>query len=257
MRAALRAQDLPADTRCESALSAPAGDRSRPRSQFASERQRHDYRLWLLRSALQGTGAVVMSGCLLWAGRQLYEAHQINQEVALIGAETRLANRRYEAIAKTFPAIPTSHDNLRQVINRYLELEKASTSPVSLWRAISAALQSAAAVEIDGIDWQVSATPATRPAGNGAAPGSEPPPVSSETALVRGTLRLGQDSNPRQVLAVFNRLLEALRRQPGLQVEVLQQPFDVESGKSLKGGDAALDGQQQRSFTVEIRRLIE
>ncbi|MEF8701475.1 MAG: hypothetical protein V5B32_11825 [Candidatus Accumulibacter sp. UW26] len=249
-------KNLPADSRCESVfLQLLATDR--PRSQFASERQRHDYRLWVLRTALQGTGAVVMSGCLLWAGRQLYEAHQINQEVALIGAETRLANRRYEAIAKTFPAIPTSHDNLRQVINRYLELEKASTSPVSLWRAISAALQSAAAVEIDGIDWQVSATPATRPAGNGAAPGSEPPPVSSETALVRGTLRLGQDSNPRQVLAVFNRLLEALRRQPGLQVEVLQQPFDVESGKSLKGGDAALDGQQQRSFTVEIRRLIE
>jgi hypothetical protein len=83
-----------------------------------------------------------------------------------------------------------------------------------------------------------------------------PPPVASETAIVHGKLRLGQESNPRQVLAVFNRLVEALKRHPKLQVEVLQQPFDVESGKSLKGGDAAVEDQQPRSFKLQIRRAI-
>ena len=82
------------------------------------------------------------------------------------------------------------------------------------------------------------------------------PPVDSETAVVRGTLRLGAESNPRQVLAVFNRLVNVLKLNPKLTIEVLQQPFDVESGKSLKGGDTAVEVQPPRSFKVQIRRVI-
>ena len=66
----------------------------------------------------------------------------------------------------------------------------------------------------------------------------------------------GGNALPRQVLAVFNRLLEVLRRNPKLEVEVLQQPFDVESGKSLKGGDAAVEDDQPRSFKLQIRRAL-
>jgi hypothetical protein len=198
-----------------------------------------------------------MSGCLLWAGKAVLRSAPDQPGSGRSSAPRPRSRTVVREIVEDLPADPDQQRNLRQVINRYLELEKGSTSPVSLWREISSALQSAAAAEIDGIDWQVSTAPATPPIGNSAAMGSEPPPVSRETAIVHGTLRLGQDSNPRQVLAVFRRLLEALRRNPGLQIEVLQQPFDVESGKSLKGGDAALEGQQPRSFTVEIRRLIE
>ncbi|HOG03848.1 MAG TPA: hypothetical protein PLL14_07690, partial [Accumulibacter sp.] len=91
---------LPADTRCEPLfLQLLAADP--PRTQFASDAQRHDYHLWLIRSVLQGAGAVALFGCLLWSGRQLYEAYQLNQEVEVITAETSLARRRYEDILKT------------------------------------------------------------------------------------------------------------------------------------------------------------
>lgn len=246
---------LPMDSRCERLfLHLLAIDP--PGAQFASDQQRHDYHLWVVRSALQGVGAVTLLACLLWAGKQSFDAYQLNREVAVVSDETALARQRYEAIVKTFPPIPTSNDNLRRVVDRYVELEKGSRSPEHLWREISRALQAVPAVELDALDWKITTAKASRQPAVGEAKPGETPAVDSETALLRGTLRLGQESNPRQVLAVFNRLLEALRRNPKLEVEVLQQPFDVESGKSLKGGDAAVEDDQPRSFKLQIRRAL-
>ncbi|MBK7953236.1 MAG: hypothetical protein IPK02_04215 [Candidatus Accumulibacter sp.] len=246
---------VPTDTHCEP-LFLHLLATSPPRTQFASDAQRHDYQLWRLRSALRRTGAVVLLGSLLWAGKQTYDAHHLNQEIHIIQAEAALSRQRYDQILKTFPPIPTSNENLRRVINRYLDLEKGSGSPTYLWREISRALQGAAAVELDGIEWKVAAAQAPRVAARSDAQRYEPPPANSEVAVVRGTLRLGPDSHPRQVLAVFNHLLDTLKRNPQLQVEVLQQPFDVESGKALKSGEAAVEDRQPRSFKLQIRRTI-
>jgi hypothetical protein len=244
---------LPPDTRCEPLfLQLLAADP--PRAQFASDAQRHDYHLWLVRSVLQGTGAIALFGCLLWSGRQLYEAYQLNQEVEVITAETSLARRRYEDILKTFPPIPTSNESLRRVINRYVELENASTSPAYLWREISRALHDAPSIELDGIEWKAGGTQPPRAPLGVEAQRNEPPGVEREIAVVHGTLRLGAESNPRQVLAAFKGLVDALELNPQLEVEVLQQPFDVESGKPLKGGDATVADSQPRAFKVQIRR---
>lgn len=245
---------FPADTRCEPLfLQLLAADP--PRTQFASDAQRHDYHLWLVRSVLQGAGAVVLIGCLLWSGRQLYEAYQLNHEVEVITAETSLARRRYEDILKTFPPIPTSNENLRRVINRYVELENASTSPAYLWHEISRALHDAPSIELDGIEWKAGGTqPPRAPLVGVEVQRNEPPGVEREIAVVHGTLRLGAESNPRQVLAAFKGLVDALKLNPQLEVEVLQQPFDVESGKPLKGGDTTVADSQPRAFKVQIRR---
>ncbi len=243
----------PADTRCETLfLHLLATDP--PRTQFASAQQRHHYHLWLIRLLLRNMGAVVLLGCLLWSGKQFYEAYRLSREAEMIHAETALARQRYDHIIRTFPAIPTSTETLRRVIDRYVELEKGNTSPAYLLRDISHALQGDSSVELDSIEWKVAA-PESREAATAGAQNT--PPVDSELAVVRGTLRPGPDSHPRQILAVFNRLVDTLKHHPKLQVEVLQQPFDVASGKSLKGGDAAVDDLQPRVFKLQIRRAID
>jgi len=194
--------------------------------------------------------------CLLLAGKQLFDASRIENEVAVLARETGLTRQRYADIVKTFPPIPTTNENLRRVINRYQELERNSASPGHLYREISLALDRAEWVDLEAIDWQAGKPQSPSAPGGVNVVSSELQPVDQETAIVRGSLRLGGDSNPRQVLAVFNRLVAALRARPQLEVEVLQQPFDVESGKSLKGGDAALEGKEPRSFKVQIRRTI-
>ncbi|MCM8594718.1 hypothetical protein [Accumulibacter sp.] len=247
---------IPADLRCEPLfLHLLASDP--PRAQFASDVERHDYHLWLIRSALHGAAAVALFACLLWAGKQLFQAYRIQDEVDGIRAETLLARGRYEEIVRTFPPIPTTTDNLRRVIDRYAEIERGSSSPVDLWREVSHALQGAASVELESLEWKAADSPAVAraPAGAIGASAVQPPPVG-ETAILAGSLRLGAESKPRQVLAAFNSLVDALKRNPGLEVEVLQQPFDVESGKPLSGGDATSGEFQARPFRIQVRRRV-
>lgn len=243
----------PTDSRCE-ALFLHLLATHPPHTQFASDMQRHDYHLAQIRSALQSAGASVLLVCLLWAGKQIYDAQHLQQEAALIQAEATLSQQRYARILSTFPAIPISNESLRLVINRYLELEKSSSSPAYLWREISHALQNQTLVEIDGIEWKAGATLASGSPASIDAQRRDAPPVASEVAVVRGTLRLAANGNPRQVLAAFTGLLNGLKRNPQLQVEVLQQPLDVASGETLKSGEAALEDQQPRSFKLQIRR---
>lgn len=246
---------LPQDTHSELLFLGLLG-RDPPSSQFADDEQRHDYHLAFIRSLLQGVGAVGLSACLLLSARQLMEAYRLNAEADGWRAETTLARQRYDAIVKTFPPIPTSNESLRALIDRYSELERISTSPDSLYREISKALDSVAAVELEGIEWKGVPVESLRSPPSAAGAGRSRSGAEKETAIVRGTLRSGSESNPRQVLAVLDRFLDALKRNPALEVEVLQQPFDIESGKSLKGGDAEVHESRPRSFTVQIRKAV-
>ena len=72
---------------------------------------------------------------------------------------------------------------------------------------------------------------------------------------MRGLLKTGT-SNARQTLSAFNTLIDALKANAKLQVVVLQSPFDIESGKSLKGSDTAVDDLRPRTFSLQIVRKL-
>jgi hypothetical protein len=228
-----------------------------PRIQFADDGLRHDYHLGQVRSALNGIGALTLIACLLFSGKLLYEGHAVEQEAAALRAETAQLRERYESIVKTFPAIPTDNETLRQVIDRYAALDKRSASPDDLYLAISRALQAAPAAEIDSIDWKMdgadrgTATAGANPQDNAAADAGD-----GATALVRGTLRLGPEANARQLLTVFDNLVNALKSDPQLRVELLQRPFDIEPGKVLKGGGVQDTGNKQHGFSLQIARRL-
>lgn len=245
----------PLDTHCESLFihllaAAP------PPTQFADDTQRHDFHLWQIRKALYGIGAAALLSCLLFAGKQLYDAREIRQQAESLTTEATQARQRYNDIVKTFPPIPTNNETLRRVINRYSELEKKTASPEGLYQEISRALQAAPQVELDSIDWKVGG--ASTPGSSAANPpaGASAIADDSEAAIIRGTLKVGPNTNARQLLAVFNQLVNALKTNPKLQVNVLQQPFDTESGKSLKGGDTTVEDDKPRTFSLQISRKI-
>jgi len=58
------------------------------------------------------------------------------------------------------------------------------------------------------------------------------------------------------MLGAFNYLLGALKANPKLQVDVLQRPFDIESGKSLRGDDTTLEDNKPRTFSLQIIRKL-
>ena len=82
-------------------------------------------------------------------------------------------------------------------------------------------------------------------------------PEDSESIAVRGTLRLGPNATTRQLLAAFGRFVEALRANANLQVDILQQPLDIASGTSLRGGDTVREEEKPRDFGLLVTRRIE
>lgn len=234
----------PPDSRCETLFLNLLGT-APPVAQFASGAQRHGYRLWKIRTKLYGAGALILLVCLLFTGKSLVDAWRIEDETQALLAEATAARLRYEEIVRTFPAIPTDHETLRRVIRRYHALRDSTPLPEGLYRAISKALHMVPTLTIDAIDWQLGADTG----GDGAAFGSQ-----GESAVVRGTLGLDGDRNPRQLMDVFKLFIEALQAGSQLQVEVLQQPFDVESGKVLKSSDRPDGDEKSRPFSVQLRR---
>ena len=230
---------------------------SAPRMQFANDDQRHGYHLRQIRSGLYGLGAISLLCCLLFSGKFLYETYSLKQEAQALRAEAGLSRQRYNDIAKTFPPIPTNNETLRRVIDRYLELEKKSASPEGLFREFSRALQAVPAADLDTIDWKVGGIESAPLTAMGQASAATVVPSDSEAIVVRGNLKLGANANARQMLNAFNRLVEALKANPKLQVEVLKRPFDIESGKSLKGGDITLEDNMPRSFSLQVIRKVE
>ena len=246
---------VPAGTHCETLflnllMTAP------PRMQFANDEQRHGYHLRKIRSGLQGAGALVLLGCLLFSGKLLFDAYAVRQEAATYRSEATLYRQRYEDIARTFPPIPTSNETLRRIIDRYAELDRKSISPAPLFLEISRALHAAPAADLDALDWKIGGTDTATTAATGTSSPGISVPAGSEAVVLRGTLKLGANANARQMLNAFNVFLDALKANPKLQIEVLQRPFDIESGKSLKGGDITLEDNKPRTFSVHVMRKI-
>ncbi|MFT3847550.1 MAG: hypothetical protein QM739_02415 [Propionivibrio sp.] len=226
-----------------------------PRLQFANDDQRHGYHLALIRSALHATGAFALAGCLLYSVKLWYDTYQVTQETETLRGESLLARQRYAEIVATFPPIPTDNATLRQVIDRYVDIERQTAGPDGLYRELSHALAVVPAVELDALEWRVGGTDAASgQAANDTR--SAAIPNNGEALVVRGTLHTGADANARQTLAAFNKLIDALKNNPALQVSVLQSPFDIESGKSLKGSDTAADDDKPRAFSLQIVRTI-
>ncbi len=225
-----------------------------PRIQFANDDQRHGHHLDLIRFALHAVGALTLAGCLLYSGKLLYDAREVTQETEALASESTLARQRYAEIVATFPPIPTSNETLRQVIDRYADIDRHTSSPLVLYRELGRALAAAPAVELDALEWRVGDTDTAGQTANNART-AQAVADDSETLIVRGTLKTG--ANARQTLAAFNLLVDALKTNPKLQVSVLQSPFDIESGKSLKGSDTAVDDDKPRAFSLQIMRKLE
>jgi hypothetical protein len=227
-----------------------------PAAQFANDDLRHDFHLGQIRTALYATAAVALFCSLLFAGEQFYHSDTIGQQTEALKLETAVTRQRYNEIINTFPPIPTNNETLRRVIDRFIALERNSSTPDRLYHEISRALHAAPPAELESIDWSVGGAASSGRANAGQAAGALQIDDTSETAIVRGTLRPGANATARQLLAVFNQLLDALKANPKLQVGVLQRPFDIESGKSLKGDDTTVEDDKPRTFSIQISEKI-
>lgn len=226
-----------------------------PRIQFGNDEQRHDYHLRQIRTALHSVGALALAGCVLFSGKLLYETYDIDQQTHALRSESALARQRYAEIVKTFPPIPTTNETLRRIIDRYVEIEGQSASPAGLYQELGRALDATPAADLDALEWEVGGIETLAARTTNTARAAQAVARGREALVVRGKLKPG--ANARQTLAAFGMLIDALKANPRLLVVVLQSPLDIESGKSLKGSDTAVDDNNPRAFSLQIIRKLE
>ena len=246
----------PSDIHCEQFLLNLLATTPSP-NQFADDNLRHDYHLVQVRQFLQGFGAIVLLGCLLFSGKLIWETLSLTGKTQTLRAETELSLQQHNAIVTTLPPIPTDNETLKRLMDRYTDLENKSKGPAILCREISRALQAAPAVDLESIDWRLGGSEAANSANPAKTSAANAVASDSESAIISGTLKLGSNASARQLIAAFNTLLDALKANPNLKVDVLQRPVDIESGKSLKGSDVSLDNDKPHAFSLQITRKIK
>ncbi|CAG0931471.1 MAG: hypothetical protein F9K21_06220 [Rhodocyclaceae bacterium] len=254
----LKLKTLPQDSRSES-LYLHLLAQNPPREQFAPPPERRFYRLWQTRNWLLKGGALVLLGCLLFAGRELVNALEARSATEALLQQAEADMQRYQSIQKTFPPMPASTDSLRAVINRFEDLEKRTAPIEATYLAVSRALGEVPKADIERIQWQLSANPDEGLLFQ--ADARKPAPAASgnamhATAVVHGLLPASMAADQRGQLETVNAFADALRRDAGLRVTIQRMPFDIESGKSLKSSSETEQAATQLKFVIHLSRKL-
>jgi hypothetical protein len=228
-----------------------------PREQFAPPAERRMFRIWQARFALKATGAVAMFGCLLFATNELVEIAGLRQQSDSMLAQAQSDGQRYAEIMQSLPPMPASLEDLRAVMTRYDALEKRSAPPKAMFDRISAALDESPRIELDRIEWSLSARPEDigasvdlRRAAN--APSADGGQAMHAVAVVTGILPRTEAGDQRAMLETVNEFAATLRHDPAMRVAVLRMPVDVESAKTLRSGSENPAAAEVSRFSVRL-----
>ena len=218
-----------------------------PNQQFAGEAHRHDFRLSQIRQGIIATGLIALLGGLLFSAKENYDAYALRQEARTLQASEADLNWRYQEISATFPQLGIDNETLRRLTTRHTELSRQQHQPGPAYSLVSRALDQMPNIILESIEWKIGRSgPSTAAIIEG----------NEEITTIRGAIRPAANATARQILASFEQFAELLRSDPSHVVSVLQQPFDMESGRALRGGDREDESGQPRQFAVEITRKI-
>jgi hypothetical protein len=230
-----------------------------PVEQLAALPERHYFQLWQLRLVIDSVAAIVILAFLLWSGKQWLEASQLEENTLRIQAQNIADRQRYDKFMATLPLVPVSTDNLRALIGRFEELERRSVSLAASYVRISDALRDAPRIELDSIEWQISASlDEGRQANVGnlwtampLAPGS-----LFVIADIHGFLPAAMAGDHRALRDAVNAFADRLRMGNATQVRVLSMPFDVDSDKTLTSDSPTKPGAVASRFSLQLLQKL-
>lgn len=259
---------FPPDAPCD-ALFLHAAATAAPAEQFAQDLQRHHYQLWQLGNGLYAAGMAVLVAGLLYAGVQLFDVHNLRQQIQSDKTRFDATSAEYARVTATFPPTPTSTENLKTTIRQYQTLEKQTASPAYLFAEISKTLAGFAQVEIERIEWRVGKPPQESGAKGAAPKPAVPAPAAAgapaagaavnpdyQLATVSARVVGARRADIRAITDMINQFTAALKKIPQLEIFVVEMPFDVDAEDTLKGdigSERAVAEDARFSFTIGRR----
>lgn len=231
--------------------------RNPPQEQFAPPDEQRFDQLGRVRIGLMAIGALVLAGCLVFAGKQMLETMTLRNQNEITATQASADLERYQNLLAALPPLPASTAELRDLVGRFRDIERASASPLPLYAEISRALDAMPQIEVDRIDWSISDTPDPQPGAQntrGLLAGLEKPGNAYSVATVFGRLAGGVSPSQRGQIEAVSAFAEELGRNEGLLVSVVRMPIDVESQRALRS-DAG-DGRDVPRFAVRVARKL-
>lgn len=237
----------PADSRCD-ALFLRLLANAPPREQFLPPSLRHDFHIHQAKRLLLVSGLATLGGAMILTAGSMLATYNNRQETQSFSRDEAVVARRYQEVLSTFPQLGVSNDALRQFAQRYQAIERVRRQPAFAYQYLSRALDASPAIEIDSIAWRLGAATAQDDASAKAGFLS----ALEEVATVRGAIHLPPSTPPRQIVATFEQFIRQLANNPEANVTVVQQPFDTEPGRTLKGSTDERSPTQAPTFALRI-----
>lgn len=223
--------------------------RQRAPVQFGNDQARLHYRRWHWRRlVIQGSLATLVLASLFAVAAVLavWRNHQREADALLATAQTQ---QRYAALVSSLPAIPVSPEQLQQLSQAWQGLHTATPDLTSSLRTLSTALQHNPQLELQALDWRLVAHPDD----------TADAPVSSTVSPwlvmdieLQMPSRLGPSRRAQN--EAVERFIADLKHDAKDNVRVLQQPFDPDSAKALKGSSEAWAGREVLRFSIRYWR---
>ncbi|MFA7240530.1 MAG: hypothetical protein WC091_10485 [Sulfuricellaceae bacterium] len=237
-----------------------------PPQHYAPPAQLWYNQLRLVRTGIFGVAAVIIAIGAYVTGINLSVAFDDNSQSEKLARETGNLNTQYQAIKSTFPPTPATPENMKSAVELVEAAARRNVEPEPLLAIVSRALEVSPTIKLNQIKWSVSDKPDEENP-----PGPQPPPTqpTSPAPMAGGsathaiTVGMGKPyqvvvldgeinpTNYRSALDSFERFVEALKKNPSLQVTLLDKPIDTSSTTSQKG-NADREGPEKAVFSVKL-----
>jgi hypothetical protein len=200
------------------------------------------YRLFQRKAALYAASAAVGVAGVAWTAYNLWHSHDLNQQSGDAARRTATAQAQYKEITRTFPAAPTSSDNLIKAVTIYQQVVKSVRSPQPFMQMVSRAIEPSPEIFLQEIAWHYGterpeAATANLPARNVNVKPAAAPDAGGlwQSGTLTGEIRPFQ-GDFRAAIASIQRVARRLEQDPAVaEVKVIKLPLNVNPELALSG----------------------
>lgn len=240
---------------------------NRARNHYARPERRFHYRMLRARQTLSDVAVAAAVAGLLWAGTQLVDALLYQREIAKTEALLAAAAMHYGDIQSRLPQTDVAPEDMRLAVAAAAQLQQQRHVPHTLLARLGQALQTQPSLQIEQIDWFVSAdrnatatTLAAPETASAAMPGYDENgnPVGGDATaqyqigIVQGRV-LPFAGNFSRAHRQIEALLDGLRKTRGvLAAEALQLPLNTATSGRVLGSIGDETRAQEAPFTLRL-----
>lgn len=231
---------------------------------LAPAEQTRDYLVHRLRQWIGYAAAGLLLGGLTFSALNVMDTLDYQAGLSQKKAQTREFERRYEEVARNFPATPLPGGDLKVVVDMFQTINANHRTPQRLMLVAAAALDRAPEIQLQRLRWTYTDNLNVKDDSNPSQTAADVHPPAQTLNGTPGTLREigfidGQIRNfngdYRAALDSVNRLVELIQKDVWVEsAVVVQQPVNVSAYSSLHG--STLDAQAQQMPAAQFKLKI-